>query len=608
MGAAKTQDGRRGAWALTASALVGFGLVLALAVAPAVFLPPLYDDFTLPKQAVLFLAAASILAGAAVHGDLLPRDRWVRAGLVALALTLTVSYLAGGDRRGATLGVYQYRQGYLTGIAYLVLFVGGLAAVRLRIDRYVPPLAMAGGAAAVAYAAIQALGWDPVSWWTDTAARPIGTIGNPNELAAYVVMAGAVAALALRRHGSRVALVPGVVAVTFVTVESLSRSGLVALGVAAAVFPLLCRMTAMPGPEARRDLAMLGLGVLVAGGLSLAAGGAGRTLDRIERAAHRTDAGAPTRFALWVGTVHTIAASPIVGVGPDNLFLEFPRHRPVHLDGEFEISDLTVQSSHDWVLDTAASTGLLGLSALAFLLGGVARALARRKDVVAAVSPVAWAAIVGYGVMTLLNPLSLAAHAALFTLLGVLCGRAEASSEETAPRARRAALLVGVAPLSLLFAGLAVMLPIADLRADRAWEAYARGDFVEAARGYHEADRLMPLTRDYSRREAQAYLAAGLADTAAFNDADRAFSRFEDRFGSTSAELFSQAAARIGANRPPAEVDEVVDLAVRRNPHGVYVQAYAEQLRAAARGGAQLVYCESARVVVVAPSPLPCEP
>ena len=132
-------------------ASVMLGLIIAVAVTPAVFAPGLYDDFTLPKQATLLLATALILAGLAWDGEFLPRHKAVRFLLLAWVALLVVSFAASIDSRGSILGYYQYRQGLLTQTAYIALFLG---ASRVARDGSWRRLLLAGGSSPAQHNAI----------------------------------------------------------------------------------------------------------------------------------------------------------------------------------------------------------------------------------------------------------------------------------------------------------------------------------------------------------------------------------------------------------------------------------------------------------------------
>jgi O-antigen ligase len=297
-----------------------------------------------------------------------------------------------------------------------------------------------------------------------------------------------------------------------------------------------------------------------------------------------------------------IAASPALGFGPDGLHLAFPQHRPDDLGGVFKDYDLVAQSSHNWPLDTAANIGLVGLASLALLLGRVVatsiRAAAGQHDEGLALRV---STITAYGLLTLFNPISMAAHALFFVLLGVSAGGAE--QVPAAARRRSVARLVVAACVGLPLVAVAIALPLADLQAQSAWSAYARGNFSEAARRYHDAARRFPFERSYASREAAAWLAAGVGgDTGALQAAEQRSLEFDERFGFSSVEALGLAAARIGLGEPADQVLPVIDRAVALNPHGLTMTAYAATLRDAATNGGTLRYWEEERSVYVAPA------
>lgn len=585
-------------------ALIIIGLWLALAATPAVFDPRLYDDFTLAKQAVMFASAALVATGLALTGEWLPRSRLLRISVGVWVGWFTVSWAFGIDPRGGLLGVYQYRQGYLTNLCYVVLLLGGVQAGRTAGLRAVLPPVVLGLTAVTGYTAIQSAGLDPVDWWLDTSVRAIGTIGNANELAAYALIALACAGVVTRgrgvlgRYGSPVAVAA---AVSFVVLEAESRSGIAALVLAAALLPVGALLTGM----ARRELVTRGV-LLPAGfalGLlfSVAAGGFAGTSGRLDDVLEDREQSGSTRLALIQGTLPSIAASPAWGHGPDGLYLAFPRNRPELLGGVYETHDLVAQSSHNWLLDTAANTGLVGLGALLVMLGAVAfRSVQAERATGGENLAYVWAAMLAYCALTLLNPLSLAAHATFFALLGVLAGRAERGVAPRNAGLSIPARLAVAAPAAVAFGAMSLLLPLADLRADQGWQAYSSGDFGLAAERYGAAGDLVGISREYRIREANANLAAGVAGNRdAMEAAERLFLAFDDEFGLDADTAWALATARIGLGSEPERVLEAVDRGLRANPHGVGVERYAAVLRAAATGAARLTYVERDRRVMV---------
>ena len=587
-------------------ALVVLGLMVALALTPAIFAPGLYDDFTLAKQAALLLAASTILAGLALGGEFLPRQPAVRWLLLAWTVLLVVSFASGIDRRGSVLGYYQYRQGFLTQIAYIAVFLGALNIARRGDFGRLGRAGVVGLAAVTLYTAVQAVGLDPIDWWIDTSARAIGTIGNANELAAYAVIALAFCAFMDGRSPRVSALLTAGVAAcsAFIVLESESRSGLLALAVVFITFPLGSVVVRQRWRDWTRRWLVLLAGLLLGATLSFLAGGAAGTASRVQTGFTQETSGS-TRVELWKGTLSTIAASPLLGFGPDGLHLAFPRERPADLGGAFLDYDLVAQSSHNAALDIAANQGLPALLAIAGLLAVVAsRSLRHERSEMDAGIPFAWAAMTGYVALTMVNPVSLAPHALFFVLAGALQGR----TEQQLPAPRRTQLpaparLALVSPAVLTLAAIAILLPLADLSANRAWEHFADGDFAAAAADYETARGLLPTERTYATAVAESWLAAGVeGGPPALQHAVATYESFDADFGFASGEAIGLVTARIGLGETTA-LGPLIDRALRLNPHGVSMAAYAVTLRSAAAGGGTIHYSEKDHWVFVVPGP-----
>lgn len=587
--------------------LVAAGLFLALSVTPVVFDAALYDDFTLPKQASLLVAAALVLVGLAMEGRLLPRQRVLRFALLAWVAMLGISWATGIDPLGSVLGYYQYRQGLLTQLAYVVLFAGALQAARWLPMRTVLSAGAAGIAGVTSYTALQATGNDPFTWWIDTHARAFGTIGNANELAAYAVMALALAGIAVERGGRWGVLAAGGIAAAsgYMVLAGESRSGLIALALVVVAVPAAGLVARWPGRDIALRTGLLMMALAIGFALSALSGAASGTANRVEAGVAQSDPSGSTRMQLWRGTVTTIEASPFVGFGPDGLYRAFPMHRPGDLEGAFKEYDLVAQSSHNIVLDTAVNEGLIGLAALLTLVtGGLWLSLRHGRRSGGTIEPYAWAAIAGYGALTLVNPVSLAPQALFVIVLGLLAGRAAAAVEsreergtEWLPVWARGAI---AAPAALAIASVAVLLPLADGHADAAWAAYAQGDFPAAAKEAAKANDLMPVEPAYLRREGVSWLAAGIKDgRPALLEAERTLSQMDDRFPMTSSDAIALATAKIGLRRPSEEIAPVIDQVLKVNPYGVFLDRYTQRLRTAAERGAVLRYQPRDRWVFV---------
>lgn len=607
-----TATGASGATPLSRSAgqLVIAGLLIALVVTPAVFVPQLYDDFTLSKQSALLPAAAVVLVGLALAGFPLPASRLVRLSLAAWVALLLLSEALAIDPRGSVLGVYQYRQGFLTQVAYVVLFLGA-AHVGFKRKALLERFVLAGGAAVLAYTAIQAAGLDPVDWWLDTSDRAIGTIGNANELAAYAVIALVALPAAPGRdsRGGSVLTACIAAAACFVVFESESRSGLGALALYTLLVPVAWLLSGNPVSKLWRPAGFVLSGFLLGATLSFAAGSLPETAGRIQGGVAGADSGGSTRLALWEGTLGVIKANPVHGAGPDGLFLAFPVDRPGNLGGAFESYDLVAQSSHNLVLDTAANYGLPALGALATLVAAccwrsVRQRRRRQRRETLSDAPWAWSALAAYGALTLLNPVSLAPQAVLFVALGVMATDGEPVSTTRLGRMHPAVRVLAVSPVVCALLAVTVALPLADLSANDGWNHYAANEFDLAPDDYRSAARLMPFERRYATDHARALLAAGVnGPPARLQAADRALADLDRDFGFTSGDAFAQATARIGLGEDADRVNPLIERAVELNPYGVATEWYAGELRMALARGGTLRYSERDRWAFVEPLP-----
>ncbi|MCC6388753.1 MAG: O-antigen ligase family protein [Dehalococcoidia bacterium] len=587
--------------------LIAIGLGIAVAAAPAAFAPWLYDDFTLIKQSVLLVAAAPTLVGLALTGEVLPRQRGLRIAVMAWVVMLVLSMATALDARGSVLGVYQYRQGFLTQAAMVVLFLGALRLAAEGLPRWFMAAAGTGVALCVAYTLVQAVGADPFDWWIDTSDRAIGTIGNANELAAYAVVWLGFAGLRVRGERRALAVMAALAAgAAFVVLESESRSGLLALAMIVVLMPVAWWLAKAPWARFGPRVAALAGGIALGAAASFATGGLDGSATRIQAGVARQETSGSTRIELWKGTVATIGASPLTGFGPDGLALAFPRHRP-ELDAAFDDYDLVAQSSHNWALDTMANLGIPGFVALTAVMVFAAWGSVREGRRGASVdAPITWCALAGYGALTMVNPVSLAAQACFFVLLGIAAAERERELPRPVSRIRLRAPVAAMttAPAALALLSIAALQVAADARADDAWTATAEGDFATAAAKYEEATNLVPFSRRYASEHAYALLARGsTGDTEALRAANDAYARFDDLFGMESGDAIARATALIGLGRPESQVRPFIERARRLNPHGVYIDAYTAILEEAARNGGTLRYVEKDRWVAVTPKP-----
>lgn len=349
----------------TASRVLAGLLAVSLLVVPCLFTTRLSDAFTVPKLAALWLLLiASLLVVAAARLVDSPTGaplRWTPAvdvALVAFLLLNVLALAASTDRRQSLFGERLQHQGLLTSLLYVGLFVLARHVV-YDVRRLTLLFAgiTAGALVVAAYAILQWAGVDPV-WRGDLpGGRVFSTIGQPNALAAYLVLGLAPAGyLARMATGARRAgLLAGTAGITVALVLTLSRGGLVALVVMGVLSSGLL--------AGRRRLA-------AAAAVVVAAAAAAFALAR-----WRGEGGLSTRNHLdtWYVAARIALDQPILGTGQETFPDVFPVYSATLLspDRVAYFSAFRVESAHNVYLTMAASTGLLSLLAYLALVVGI---------------------------------------------------------------------------------------------------------------------------------------------------------------------------------------------------------------------------------------------
>jgi len=210
---------------------------------------------------------------------------------------------------------------------------------------------------------------------------PGGTLGNRNILAHLLALGLPAYLLCVARARERRAfalLLLGLVPVTTALTLTRCRAAWLAAGVMLAVFAATRWAVARSGagePMERGRAALLALGVIV--GISLAVVLPNR-LDWVSRSPyldtvrqvvdHRTGSGR-ARLVQYGNTLQMVRANPLLGVGPGNWAVQYPRYAPVDSPvGTEPPGPVNRLPSSDWV-GIAAESGLPAL--LVLMLGGL---------------------------------------------------------------------------------------------------------------------------------------------------------------------------------------------------------------------------------------------
>ncbi|MFH0910507.1 MAG: tetratricopeptide repeat protein [Planctomycetota bacterium] len=353
------------------------------------------------------------------------------------------------------------------------------------------------------YGLLQRLGLDPVSWSVWMAdlkpgyARVFSSLGNPNMLAGYCVLAIPVLAMAAVPPGPRAFRALACFAALLLAVVLLftrSRGGMLGFAGAMAFLGFWNRPALAAWIRGHRGIAALLCASLLLGGGLLA-----RPLwPRFERLLSSAEGGeepADLRLLIWPGTVRIFLDHPVLGAGPGSFQDVFPEYR-----GREAIRrglSNNILHAHSEYLELLAETGLVGLVAFLSLVG---LAFSRGLGPYPAAPPAERGYLVGLlaGVFGLLvqNLVSVnlrwpACAVCFWLFLGAVLGTARSG------RAREIAIprfLQGrAARYSLLFALGAGFLFLAHEKAIRPYRAellFLRATRLHVAVRYEEASRL----------------------------------------------------------------------------------------------------------------------
>jgi O-antigen ligase len=433
--------------------LGGF-LPVAIALAlPTFFIPIAVDSYILPRAAIV-IAGAGLGCGLALLLPGGPGLGRLRLALIAAAAAAFLAFAFSVSWPVSLEGSYTRYESLPIRLAYLGLLAVPVWLLRDQISRERVITAFVIG---TSIASVQALGQEVLLLNHAIDYRPDGNLGNANLLGALLAMAIPLA-FARGLRGARfgvlwwlaLALMGGAL------LAATSRSG--GLGAFAGCLAVIVFM--LRGRSALIGAAVAGAVVVV--GLMLIVFSPLRLLN---------DDPGPARLHLWPDAIRMIAARPVTGWGEDATGLVYGRF----LSGDWAPE---VDRAHSGPLDIAATQGIVGLGALAWVLLTLFRGLWRWRFV-GSVGPLA-AACVGYSVWVLFNFDWVPATGAFWLLAGTAWSAVRAAETETVPptqaslgqsSVRRAASALGAVALAGAVVWLAAMPVLADV-----WYYQSRSD------------------------------------------------------------------------------------------------------------------------------------
>src|SRR6267378_5850451 len=371
---------------------------------PLAFWWDTYDHYVLPKVFVarilvlgllIFYVARSISARSLVFKRT-PLD----LPLLAFLASAVVSTVLAENQNVAIFGIYSRYDGLVTILTYAALFWLSTQAIEGPGDaRSLLRVLIVSGYAVAAIAIVQSV-TDPLR--EGALAQAFGTLGQQNVLGAFLAMLLPLTygeLIEARGWSGRILAINALVVIGLALVLTLTRSAWLGTAAAAVVVVAGTRSTgAKVGVASLATLLVAGVALAAlstAGGLRLEESLGARALSIFDPSAWGP------RPAIWRDSLQLIASRPLLGYGPDNFGLVFPRFQSGLL------GTVQIDKAHSEALQIAATQGLVGLAAYLWLLATFVRAFIRGRRAVGAYA--IFAAWVGYQITLQFNFSAIAA-------------------------------------------------------------------------------------------------------------------------------------------------------------------------------------------------------
>ncbi|NTV52701.1 MAG: tetratricopeptide repeat protein [Candidatus Firestonebacteria bacterium] len=361
---------------------IHLSLIAMLLVIPLVFYTFAYDVFEYNKITAFRLLSLLALLAYLTKQLLLSREP-VKASplwppVIAIGITSLLSTIWTNNFATSIFGVYEDFEGILTIANYILLFF--LVNQHLRhfndARKFLTAVVVAGTLAG-GYGVAQNFGFDFIMWnpTTYSAARMFGTLGNPNFLAAFVLMCLPVAGmlfLMARRPALKTLLLLMFLEMAVSIIFTKSRGAMYALAgqlvVLVAYFIYDWRHNDNQLWKGnRRWLVALAL----AAGLTLLLPNVRSSIvvsvERTVATLNVKEIHITPRLYIWRSALQMIRDHPLLGTGLDTFQITFPKYRLAEY-WRLEWNG-TPEKAHNFFLQIGATTGLLGLAAWLWLIG-----------------------------------------------------------------------------------------------------------------------------------------------------------------------------------------------------------------------------------------------
>lgn len=376
-----------------------FLIFLSVSLTPLILNFSTRELFEFPKMLFVYLIATLLLSTYLFFSLKTRRTLTNRSLFMSLILLFCVNLISSAfsvDRVTSVFGYYtRFNGGLLSLLAFLTLFYFSLVYLTpADVNRAGRLLSLSSFIVSL-YAVLQHLGFDKNFWVQDSQARAFSTLGQPNWLAAYLLMVfpvtlynllSAVTVRAKVLYFS--ALVTSFSAIWF----TYSLSGSLGLIFLSLVIPRLFDKDLLK-KNSKLLTALILCFLLIAvfrPGIFLPKLQSIRKIltERIETwAAEKPpgeSAGIDTsliRLIVWKGSADLLLSSPkifLIGEGPETFAYSFLKFRPKDLNKTTEW-DFLYNKAHNFYLDLLSGTGVLGLAAYAWFAVEVIKCFRHRE-------------------------------------------------------------------------------------------------------------------------------------------------------------------------------------------------------------------------------------
>lgn len=504
-------------------------LRVGLFALPLAYSPVTYDGWALPKvllaRALLLLLLCLVVVRAVREGKIAFKRTPLDLPLLAFLASAAISTALAINVNVAIFGTYSRYDGLLTLLTYAGLFWLAVQTLEGPADAWALLRTLLVSAYVVAVIAILQVVVDSFNGTlialqlTDTVqgsiVRAFGTLGQWNLLGEFLALAWPLALWELitaRSGAGRLLALNVAVVIAIAMVLTFSRSTWAAAALGAGVVLVASRHLI-----SRRAVALTGAVAVIGIAVALVSGShfASAIADHVATMLHPEQW--DQRLGYWRDSLRLIAASPLVGYGPDTFGLVFPKFQTLY-------SPLHVDKAHAETLQIAATQGLIGLASYLWMLAAFAVAFWRGRAM-----PGAAAIFAGWlGYQTILQVNFTAIGSALpywiFAAAAMHCWGAVSDSREfTIGAAARWALRTAFVPIAAVAAAGIVLPFIADAQLQVAVQADRESNAAAATSAAPEARSLAPRESVYAVEVANVAFERGdwMAARAAYTEAAR---------------------------------------------------------------------------------------